>query len=204
MFWKKKEEEEFSVDDEAYRTDENYPSKVCPLCSRSYDDDSIFCKYDGQRLSIVEAKGPRIKGMIEIRCPYCGNTVVPRSNGICPICGNMTVKSVTGRGRSLLLLIDGVYPVRIERFPYEFGRRDVVRLPGAENVNSKHLEFSIVDGKIMVKDTRSLNGTKLNETVIGNHGKSFGDFELKTGDSLELCLDDSDRGKVRMRVKVNV
>lgn len=204
MFWKKREPDEYSVEDESYRTDEVYPGKVCPLCSRAFDDDSEFCRYDGQRLSIVEIKKLRkMKGLQETKCPYCKNTVVLTEDGFCPICRNAVIKSVSGMGKYVLLIVDGIYPIRIEKFPYQFGRMDLARLPESDAVNSKHFELSIIDGKLMIRDSRSLNGTKLNSTVIGNHGKSFGDFEVKNGDSIELCLDDADRGDVRMKVKIN-
>ncbi len=204
MFWKKKDTDEYEVEDEAYKTYDSYPGRVCPLCSRTYDDDSLFCRYDGQRLSIIEGgRKKNMKGLAEMKCTYCGNTVVPRDDGKCPICRNVIVKSSSGHGRSVVLLIDQLYPVVIETFPYQFGRKDVARLAESEMVNSKHLEFLVADGKLKVRDSRSLNGSRLNDTVIGNHGKSFGDFDIKSGDSIELCLDDSDRGEIRMKVKIN-
>lgn len=204
MFWKKKESDEAEIDDPSYRTYGSYPGRVCPLCSRTFDDDSLFCRYDGQRLAIVKGKkiGNR-KGLNEIKCTYCHNTVVPRDDGLCPICRNVIIKSTEGHGMSLILLIDQLYPVLIDKFPYQFGRKDVSRLALSDRVNSSHLEFLIVDGKMKIRDLRSLNGTKLNETIIGNNGKSFGDFDLKNGDSLELCLDDFDRGHIRMKVRIN-
>lgn len=204
MFWKKKDSDEYEVEDERYKTYEGYPGRVCPLCSRTFDDDSLFCRYDGQRLSIIEGKKLKhMKGVNDVKCMYCNNTVVPREDGLCPICRNVIVKSSSGLGKSIVLLVDQLFPVIITSFPYQFGRKDVARLAESELVNSKHLEFLVLDGKIKVRDSRSLNGTKLNDTIIGNHGRSFGDFDLKSGDSLELCLNSSDHGEIKMKVKIN-
>lgn len=204
MFWKKREDEEGNLEDESYRSDGTYPRKICPLCSRSYDDDSLFCRHDGQRLSIVEMNHEsERRGEKEVKCPSCENVVIPLESGFCPICKYPIVRKAKKKSKSILLITEQVYPIRISNFPYEFGRPDISRLPASERVNARHLEFILADGKIKIRDLRSLNGSKLNDTVIGNHGKSYGEFDVRNGDSLELVLDDYDRGEIRMKIKLN-
>lgn len=203
MFWKKKNGDDTNIDDEEYRVEKAYPAKICPLCSRSYGDDSVFCRYDGQRLTILNIEIPQSSASGETRCPSCGNTVVPKDDGTCPVCASVLVDVSKTRKRSVTLFIEHMYPITIEEFPYVFGRKDVARLTSSEYVNPSHLEFNFVGSKLMVKDVKSLNGSKMNDLIIGTKGKSFGEFEVKSGDTIELGLNSSNRGEVRMKVKIN-
>lgn len=204
MFWKKKNGDDPNIDDEEYRIEQAYPAKICPLCSRSYSDDSVFCKYDGQRLTILNIKIPEILEPGEMKCPKCGNTVKAREDGSCPVCGEQLVDvSKLGKKKSVTLFIDHLYPITIDQFPYVFGRKDVARLLSSEYINPSHIEFNFNGSKLMVKDVKSLNGSKVNELIIGMKGKSFGEFEVKNGDTIELGLNGSNKGEIRMRVKIN-
>ncbi len=201
MFRRKKEGADDDLDDTEFRVYPDYPLKMCPLCSRSYDDGSSFCRYDGQKLAIVDVK--TISGTRkEIKCPYCENTVVPVDHGICPICRNVIVPSSSGRGMRIRLRVEGLYPIDIDEFPYRFGRKDISRLPHSEYINPYHLEFSVVDNRIMIRDHRSLNGTKLNETVIGGKNKSYGYFAVRDGDTIELGLNEDKKGLIKMKVSL--
>lgn len=49
---------------------------VCPTCKKQIDDAANFCQYCGSKV------------LIEIVCPHCGASPLPKDSKFCPDCGN--------------------------------------------------------------------------------------------------------------------
>ena len=97
------------------------------------------------------------------------------------------------------LVCEDSIEIQLTGFPRDFGRNDVLRLTQENGKISKnHLRFYYENGQFMVEDTDSLNGTKLNDEVIGGGRKGLGKRPLKDGDVIELAIDEKKKGLVRL------
>lgn len=177
------------------------PRKVCPLCLRAYYDDSIYCRMDGQKLQLEGTSQQDTKKQIE--CPNCGFTLsTPRQR--CPICGHIFTNFKSSNETALINLIpEAGLPIRIDKFPYSFGRMDVIRNHFSEFVNMEHLIFSVENFHYYVRDKKSLNGSSLNGHAIG--GKRFENLkklQLADGDEIGIVLDANRNSLIRFKVEI--
>ncbi|MGC8515485.1 MAG: FHA domain-containing protein [Thermoplasmata archaeon] len=192
MIWRKKEQQDPAP---------TGPRKVCPLCLRAYYDDSIYCRMDGQKLQL-EATTQQDQSK-QIECPNCGFTLsTPRQR--CPICGHIFSNfRNTNETIFINLIPEAGLPIKIDKFPYSFGRKDVIRNHYSEYVNIEHIIFSLENGHFYIRDKKSLNGSSLNGHVIG--GKRFENLkklQLADGDEVGLALDSNGISLIRFKVEI--
>ncbi len=162
---------------------------VCPRCLSQYTEDSLFCARDGSRLLLEKDVFKK-----EIMCRQCGAYITGLEEE-CPECG-YTQNHSNPVVRLTPLLSSAIV---LWKLPYEFGRGDLRRVNGAEYVNTKHLLFYQSENTVMVKDLKSLNGTKINGKPIGKGG-SAKEAQIKSGDILELAPNAQGEGMVKVTV----
>ncbi len=175
--------------------------RVCPICLSVYTDDSIYCKLDGQKLGLDDLAVTDRKKQIE--CPNCGfflTTVRQR----CPVCGHIFRDVMENDVKAFINLIpESGLPIRIESFPYTFGRKDVIRHRFSEYVNTEHIIFTKEADKFFVREKKSLNGTSLNGHAIGGRKfESMKKLQLADGDEIGLALDRNSMPLIRFKVEV--
>ena len=192
MIWRKKEQQEPVPAG---------PRKVCPLCLRAYFDDSIYCRMDGQKLQIEDSSQHETRKQIE--CPNCGFTLsTPRQR--CPICGHIFSNfKNTGETAFINLIPEAGLPIKIDKFPYTFGRKDVIRTHFSEYVNIEHIVFTLENGHFYIRDKKTLNGSSLNGHAIG--GKRYENLkklQLADGDEIGLALDPKGNSLIRFKVEI--
>lgn len=192
MIWRKKEQQ---------GPTEAGPRKVCPLCLRAFFDDSIYCRFDGQKLQLEEVTQQDLRKPIE--CPNCGFTLsTPRQR--CPICGHIFSNFRDEKETlSINLIPESGLPLKIDRFPYSFGRKDVIRYHFSEYVNTEHVIFTLESGHFYIRDKKTLNGSSLNGHPIG--GRRFENLkklQLADGDEIGLALDGKGNPLIRFKVEI--
>lgn len=181
MLWKHKER----------LTAPNNAIRVCPRCLSVYPEDTIFCSKDGSKL-LLEMD----MNVGESKCIQCG-AYLPADETECPECGYSADHSNPVLRLTPLLSSSIV----IWKFPYEFGREDIIRIEGAEYVNSRHLMFYLSNKKIVARELKTLNGTKINGKILGRMNQKK-EVELKSGDILELAINSQGEGMVKLSVNV--
>ncbi len=179
------------------------PRKVCPLCMRSYTDDSLFCRVDGQKLQLDDP--PVSETEFSQQCPDCG-FILRSERSRCPVCGHLFSSENSGPISDLLFFnlipVSGV-PIRIDTFPYVLGRKDVLREHFSEYVAAEQLVFYKESNKFYVREKRSLNGSTLNGHVIG--GKNLENMKklpLADGDEIGIVLDKKLNPLIRFQVEI--
>ncbi|MCL4329597.1 MAG: FHA domain-containing protein [Candidatus Thermoplasmatota archaeon] len=174
--------------------------KICPMCNARYDLESSYCTHDGHRLILEEEKLLQTEHE-NYKCMACGYVNTPPLHGFCVLCGEPFGND--SRREKTFLFVEGIYPIYIDSFPLDLDRNRLARLEGSEYVNSPHVRFMKEGSEFYVKDMNSLNGTSLNGRVIGGRGRKKPEKErIFSGDTIELCLDDKDRGVIRIQFKV--
>lgn len=177
------------------------PRKVCPLCTRSYTDDSLFCKFDGQKLQLDDQ--PKADPGFSQECPSCG-FVLRSKKPRCPVCGHPFSVNSQGSGAAFfnLIPVSGI-PLKIDSFPYILGRKDVLRHHFSEYVSSEQIIFYRESGKFYVKERKSLNGSTLNGHVIGGKNlESMKKLPLADGDEIGMVLDRNLTPLIRFQVEI--
>ncbi len=178
------------------------PRKVCPLCLRVYFDDSIYCRFDGQKLQLEESTQQELRRPIE--CPNCGFTLsTPRQR--CPICGHIFTNFKEERDPvSISLIPEAGVPLKIDTFPYSFGRRDVIRHHFSEFVNTEHIIFTFENGHFYIRDKKTLNGSSLNGHAIGGRRyENLKKLQLADGDEIGIALDGKGNALLRFKVEIS-
>lgn len=179
----------------------NLPRKVCPLCIRTYTDDSIFCRIDGQKLQLDDSPLPEAEFSLE--CPSCGFVLRSRKPR-CPVCGHPFSTEEHGSGPQFfnLIPVTGI-PLQINRFPYVLGRKDVLRDHFSEYVSAEQIVFYKEGGRFYVRDKKSLNGSTLNGHVIGGKNlESMKKLPLADGDEIGMVLDKKLTPLIRFQVEI--
>lgn len=202
--------------------------KVCPICKKSYGDDEEYCEdcgaklMDGQKFASQAAQkppavqnvssGPAVQASKPSRrkCKACG-WEGETDDEYCPECGaklegNPPVASATMPTFERLVMPD-LTEIRIDAFPFQFGRAMMSNYPDSDTVSSKHFIIYMKESNgnrtYEIEDSNSLNGTSLNGKVIGIDRKSNGKFTLADGDKISLSIDPStEKGKFEMTFKV--
>lgn len=177
------------------------PRKACPLCNRSYTDDSIFCRIDGQKLQLDD--GPRLENDFSMECPSCGFVLRSRKPR-CPVCGHPFMEHEQGLQAHFLNMIpESGVPIKIDTFPYILGRKDVLRNHYSEYVSAEQLVFYSESGRFYVREKKSLNGSTLNGHVIGGKNlESMKKLPLADGDEIGLVLDKKLKPLIRFQVEI--
>ncbi len=202
--------------------------KVCQNCKKSYGDEEEYCEDCGTKL-IDDGKlapqasqqspavqnvfsGPAVQGrkLSRQKCRSCG-WEGETDDEYCPECGaklegNQPVIIATMPIIEKLVMPD-LTEIRIDAFPFQFGRAMMSNYPDSDTISSKHFIIYMRESNgsrtYEIEDSNSLNGTSLNGKVIGVDRKSNGKFPLVDGDKISLSIDPSTgNGKFEMKFKV--
>ncbi len=201
--------------------------KMCPVCKKTYDDSYDYCEVDGALLvegapeekisskpSPVSNK-PVAKASMHHKCPVCG-WEGDIDDEYCPECGaklievnsteNISSEKTEKTVQEVLILPDST-EIKIETFPFEFGRDLMSRYPESDIISRKHFSITMIENngqrEYMIEDLNSLNGTAVNQKVIGYDRKSNGKVPLHDGDKISLCIDPkTGSGKFEFTFKV--
>ncbi len=193
MIFKKKEREE------THEQPTNL-EKMCPLCGSRYDMSANFCLRDGQHL-IIDVPAKETTSEESVTCRNCGFVNTPPLKGFCVNCGERFEKREIGM--TAWLYPAGLYPIQITKFPFELGRDQLYRLPGAEFVSSPHLRITMEGSDFYLTDLNSLNGTTINGHVMDpSHTRKKVKQRIYNKDIIGLASNQKGTGMITIQFKV--
>lgn len=143
----------------------------CPFCNQYIDDDSFFCDQCGQELMVCPVCKKPGKGKA---CIYDGNKLVAAkslsqpttSNSDSPVAKNIatTIQSPVQQ-YPRLLLTNAKLGIQVSIADSDIvGRKSGNHVKAFENLNQisgAHAQFNYTNGRWMVTDLNSTNGTKI-------------------------------------------